>query len=214
MSELFAPRLPHAHVYAPLLVLGEAESLLRVAAAAPRVHARGRTHGSLEPDETAGVDYRGATIAQWPDQYDVGAAWRIYGRLGEQARKVTGRSLRFIQPGESDEPYALALNVLETGDRYELHRDTAAWNLLVFLTDHPDDGAEFNLCHPDQPEQPVVRFRPVGGIAVLFDGVTLPHYTTPNLGGRPRVVLVCQYPDPDAPAYRASEQIKHLYGSD
>jgi hypothetical protein len=170
------------------------------------VHSRGRTLGSMEPEETAGLNYSAASCLNLPPP-----AWRIYRQLGANAQRALDHPLRIILPGDTDAGYAFALNVLNPGQRYELHRDTAAWNLIVFLTG-AHSRASFHLC--SSLSEPIIRIHPIPGVGVLFDGVTLPHYSDPNDGTNPRVALVCQYPDPTAEPLRSDDYLAHLYGNE
>jgi hypothetical protein len=201
------PEMPEPRAYVfPALGADELRSLRHVAEHARAVKSEGATYGSLTDE---GLDYSAVPGRAMPT-----GAWQLYKLLGHTARALTGRELRIIEPGDDDADYACALNVLGPGQSYELHRDTAAWNLIVFVTEA--DGAAFHLCDPGMPDEhphPLIRFHPVAGLGILFDGVTLPHYTSPNESETAsRVALVCQYPDPAAVPIRSSAYLDHIYG--
>jgi hypothetical protein len=107
-----------------------AEGTLECLKAAKRVVKKGRSPGSLEPEETAGLDYWVA------DGFDVHqAAPQFSGLYRNPAFKVAlERTVGVGLELDPDERSRVSVNVLTAGKNYEEHVDGCGITAVVFLT--------------------------------------------------------------------------------
>ena len=138
-----------------------------------RVKTSGRGPGSLEPDETAGLDYivvPGDVIrdqARW--------LWNIYHDPG--LAHAVGEALGARVEPSPDASSCININYLAgAGGRYERHVDGQPYTLNLFVTEH--DGRTGGLLDLDGT---LIYPRP--GFGIPFDGAAIPHAVTPLLGG-------------------------------
>ena len=136
---------------------------------ARHVQVKGRGPGSLEDDETAGLDYhvidRDGVIDKLP---------LLYARYCQFAPKIS-EVLGFDVVASADDG-AINVNIVQgSGGRYELHTDSQPWTLLLFAGGE-FDGGELVMQHPVCGE---LVIRPYLGMGVLFDGSVLPHMVRP-----------------------------------
>jgi hypothetical protein len=179
-----------------------------VAAAAhgTRVVKQGRGPGSLEAEETAGLDYRVLVTDQvrarlpwlWAIYTDPAVVNLVTVCVGEPVRTL-------------DDESAINVNLLDgQGARYELHTDTLPYTLLLFVTTHArGTGGLLTLqVGPDEVEY----HRPIAGHAVIFDGQAVPHTVTPLRTAGVRVSVPMVYlPTRLGGAERAAVN-SYLYG--
>ncbi len=138
----------------------------------------GRGPGSLEDEDTAGLDYIVLTTSgvrahlTWLYKLYMSLAVRISRRVGETV----------VCP---DSEGAINVNCLPwPGDRYELHVDSSPYTLLVGVTTHLLDGALWAM----PPGGEKIVFKPEAGLALLFDGESTPHQVQP-VAHAPRVTV-------------------------
>jgi hypothetical protein len=136
------------------------------------VHVRksGRGPGSLEPEETAGLDYTvldGAGVREHlPWLYD------LYVNLTDEV----GHLLR--QPVRVSDNLATSINVnllRGKGARYEAHLDSTPYTLLLFVTSHPVGGGRLLMGADDRK----IGIIPRAGQGIIFDGSAVPHTVEP-----------------------------------
>lgn len=128
-----------------------------------RVQKSGRGPGSLEPEESAGLDYYVTT----GDKLRESKLWSwAAGPLTMQIVDI------MHQPFQLDQQPAVAINInrLLPGGRYEKHLDSNPLTCLVFI-DEADDGQTGLEVAGDTI---LVSRRP--GKAVLFTGFNIPHW--------------------------------------
>jgi hypothetical protein len=166
---------------------------------APSRHvvSKGRGPGSLEPDETAGLDYEITTGDKLPEAVvravHESVAW-CAGQVG---------SLRMDDDGQA----FANVNTLNEGQRYELHYDGNPITLLVFLNDDFDGG----VLVADGVSYPAVP-----GHAILFEGWRIPHEVTEVTRGTRATMPVNLYPvgwQCEGYEGRDADTNAHLYGS-
>jgi hypothetical protein len=163
------------------------ESILRLAQEHGRhVLVRGRGPGSLEPEETAGLDYRvvsGEAIegsGSWLNSFYVDMIPLLRDRLDcwiLPRVNVAGR---------------INMNTLSgPGGRYEWHTDQNSHTVILFLDTLGDgDGGELAIRPEGGPE---MLYRPVEGEIVAFAGGTIPHAVMPLRRRITRTTLLLSY---------------------
>lgn len=154
---------------------------------------QGRGIGSLEGDETAGLDYTvvtGDVIAarlEWLDN--------LY-RCDEVIAVLSAACGTALRPSE-DVPSSINLNLLHGHNkRYERHVDGVGYSAVLMISDLTYlDGGELKLS-PDGGE--CMTFTPAFGKIVLFNAATVPHEVLPLKSTRRRVTVPMVYLPPDA----------------
>ena len=138
-----------------------------------KVVSKGKGVGSLEPEETAGLDYRvtsGGDIEKTAPHL-----WDLYNNpdLLALVSQLTGEECAVSR----HVPSGTNINDVRTGGRYEMHLDSSPYVLLLFGSSHDKGGAlqmklNSGSWHSIQPH---------AGLGVLFDGSVTPHrvQTTP-----------------------------------
>lgn len=131
---------------------------------------KGRGPGSLEPEETAGLDYRVMTGVDVREHlswlYDL-----YVGPIRTLVEATLGQMV--IMPDDMDGD--INVNLLQgRGARYEWHTDRQRWTLNLFaVTLRPEDGGA--LIVKTGPEIDKKYIYPRFGYAILFDGHKVPH---------------------------------------
>jgi hypothetical protein len=142
------------------------------------VQSTGRGPGSLEPEETAGLNYVvvsgvDASRLSWLKTLYEGTAAAISEALGERI---------FCR---EDRHGCINLNRLRPGGRYERHVDQNSHTVVIFAdTFSPGDGGELLV----EGFAPVL---PQTGLAVAFKGSLIPHEVLTT--SRERTTLVLSY---------------------
>lgn len=150
-----------------------------------RVVKHGRSHGSLEPHATAGLDYRvldGTGVRRvLPDLWAAASSVVLLGAL----RSAFALDL---VPDE-DERAFVNVNVLTgSGSRYELHSDDTVVTLLAFANGGLGGALEVYVAEG----RPPLVVPPAPGLAVAFLGST-PHAVQPLIGDWRRVTVPVSY---------------------
>jgi len=170
--------------------------------AAKRVKRSGRLPGSLEPEETAGVDYwvaDGHLIRQHcPKLSDL----YISRELKEHLRKLTGLELTMVP----DMASCMNVNVLPAGHRYEKHVDDWGITMVVPLTQCGGGRLLFEGA-------PVEHLDPVPGKGLIFNGTLYPHEVELVTSGV-RLSLIFEFLVEGAPVERSEGLSEALYGLD
>ena len=145
-----------------------------------RVRKAGRGPGSLEPEETAGLNYRVSTGEQ------------VAPKVVDAVRLAVDTLADIFGPLRLDDDPKAAVNVntLSEGERYELHVDGNPITLLVFLNDDFRGGELVTTV--DGVDVSIV---PAAGWAVLLQGWCVPHRVTPVTRGLRHTMPVNLYPD-------------------
>jgi hypothetical protein len=179
---------------------------------AAHVVSKGRGPGSLESDETAGLDYYVMTAS------DVAARlpwlWSAYqGPIFARVQSLIGEPVR---PGDEGDEACINVNdVRGIGGRYEAHTDSSPYTLLVFASSVPTGcGGELVLTLDRGHDLPPLEleYEPVMGRGVLFDGHAVPHAVRPLVGLDRRVSIPMVYYPVDNPVGRDAALDAHLYG--
>lgn len=136
-----------------------------------RVVKHGRGPGSLESEETAGLDYTvldGAGVRDHLPWF-----WTLYHTL---VPEISGLLKTTVHVSE-DILSSINVNVLQgAGARYEAHVDAQPYTLLLFVTTHLYGQGGRLLLGGEKTE---VGVPPRSGHGVLFDGATIPHRVEP-----------------------------------
>ena len=188
-----APLIKHlnfSHVFTP--------EVRRAAMGAPSKHvvSKGRGPGSLEDEDTAGLDYNIATGDSMPQEV-----------LDAVDKAVEWISRRINNVRLDDDPRArVNVNTLGVGQRYEKHLDGNPITLLVFLNNDFKGGTLIadGVAYPAMP-----------GHAVLFEGWCIPHEVTEVTQGTRATMPINLYPvgwEVEGYEGRDAETNTHLYG--
>lgn len=168
-----------------------------------KVVSKGRGPGSLEPEETAGLDYTVLDAAGVHDHLPW--LWRLYHDLVPDIWKLVREEVRASSHALS----AINVNLLDgQGARYEAHVDAQPYTLLLFVTSHPW-GSGGRLILGDDKDN--IGIPPRSGHGIVFDGSTIPHRVEPL--GEPGVrVTVPMVYLPARVEERPDGLDHHLYG--
>lgn len=158
------------------------EGTLACIRAARHVVKQGRSPGSLEPKETAGLDYwvaDGFAVAEAAEQF-----LRLYTNptLVAALEERVGARLEF----PPDKRSRVNVNVLTAGRRYEEHVDDWGVTAVVFLTDC--EGGHLQVMEDGEWWGQAPR----AGHLVVFDGSRVPHRVLEVQEGI-RVTLLLEY---------------------
>ena len=131
----------------------------------------GRGPGSLEPEETAGLDY--TVLDGHGVQEHLPWLWTLYHALVPDIGDLLGSGVHVSE----DVASSINVNLLQgAGARYEAHVDAQPYTLLLFVTSHPPDSGGRLVLGDDTRE---IGISPRSGHGVLFDGATIPHKVEP-----------------------------------
>lgn len=181
-----------------------------------RVVSKGRGPGSLEPEETAGLDY---VVLDGPGIYDhLPRLWWLYSDLEGEVSRIVGEP---VMAGVH-RPSCINVNYLSgQGARYELHTDAQPYTLLLFVTSHEDqadnasrdyglepEGGRLLLQRPDRTVTPIL---PRIGRGIIFDGAAIPHAVEPLATPGIRISVPMVYV-PERIGARPAGLDAHLYG--
>ena len=164
----------------------EAEVREAIASASAHVQKAGRGPGSLEPEETAGLDYHVVTgekvVATCPTLWARYSSNELLRGVGD----ATGEVIR------KDPHVASSINInyLAGKDhRYELHTDSQPYTLIWYMNTPAGGHLECWLQDPSDADHPdvVLRIPARKGRMVLFDGSRVPHAVAPLLGDTTRI---------------------------
>jgi hypothetical protein len=166
------------------------------------VVSKGRGAGSIEPEETAGLDYRvtqGGAIQRLAPHL-----WRLYNN--PDLARVLSRISGFPVHPSRDLGSGVNINDVRKGGRYEAHVDSTPFTLLLFGSGH-EEGAALEV----QVDGSWVEIQPLEGFGVFFDGSVTPHRVAPAHNRRLSVPMVFVPEGFDELSVRA-EVDGHLYG--
>jgi hypothetical protein len=175
---------------------------------ATHIVAKGRLSGSLEPEETAGLDYHVVS----GDVVREKLAW-LWNRYSTEWMDLVSNAVGVKCVPCSLDTISVNINALYgAGSRYEWHVDSDAYSGVLFLTDHnEEDGGEFvievdgrrNIIHPRR------------GKLILFDGTICPHGVYPLKTNKHRVTVVMVFIDPNRAQLTGENEKRYsveLYG--
>jgi hypothetical protein len=151
------------------------------------VHKKGRGPGSLEPEETAGLDYWVMNTSMVRERLPV--LWDLFNSLPPLVSEVLGIE---VECGTNEG--ALNVNMLVgRGSRYELHYDTEPFTMMTYITNFGTDhiGGELFLREPDGKEHYII---PIAGSSLIFDGAACAHSVCPLLPVRNHNFVDCGVP--------------------
>lgn len=151
---------------------------------------KGRLPGSLEPEETAGLDYHVVSGEVVREKL----SW-LWERYSTEWMDLVSEAVGVRCKPCSLDTISVNINVLNTtGSRYEWHVDSDPYSGVLFLTDHDEaDGGEFVI----EVEGERKKIYPRRGKMVLFDGTVCPHGVYPLKTNKPRVTVVMVFIDPN-----------------
>lgn len=167
------------------------------------VVSKGKGAGSLESDETAGLDYR---VTSGPQiEKHAPHLWDLYNNpdLISMVSRVTGFDCKVSRHVDS----GTNINDVRTGGRYEMHIDSSPYTLLMFGSNHPKGGAL-----QVQVDKRWHVIQPHAGLGVLFDGSVTPHRVQPTQTRRFSVPMVFVPSGFDELASRGGNLDGHMYG--
>jgi len=136
----------------------------------------GRGHGSLEPSETAGIDYVvviGSEIKRWvPWLYEWFASDHMVGLVSEAVGEDVLPSVSVSSPN---------INFLiGQGRRYELHEDSRPYTVILYPHSLGDgDGGGLVYRQPGNDPDTAKEVNVQSGTMVIFDGTRYPHAVLP-----------------------------------
>jgi len=169
------------------------------------VKTRGRGPGSLESEETAGLDYTvldGAGVKE-----HLSWLWQFYHDLTPDIWRLVKEPVR---PSEHL-PSCINVNLLNgMGARYEAHVDAQPYTLLLFVTSHPP-GEGGRLWLGDEKQE--IGIPPRSGHGIVFDGSVIPHKVEPLRTPGMRISVPMVYL-PERVETRPEGLDGHLYGGD
>jgi len=143
---------------------------------------KGKTEGSVEGEETAGVDYR--VLNGFQTEEHLPELWKLAERLKFIVQEQFGDDIRLMKSKAS----AVNVNILDEGHRYELHYDPNEVTAVVFWNDDYDGGElVVNGC----------KIKPVAGLCVIFEANVSAHEVMPVYRGR-RFTIPIGYERPNA----------------
>jgi hypothetical protein len=166
-----------------------------------RIVKKGRSPGSLEPEETAGLDYW-VTNGQVVKSVAPGFI-ELYKNpeLISCLEEVVGAKLELVP----DETSRATVNVLPAGKRYEEHVDDWGITAVVFLTSC--SGGQLEV----QEGGEWVGFQPRPGRLAIMDGSRVPHRVAVVEKGI-RVTLLFEYLIQGRKETRSTTLNSELYG--
>ena len=145
------------------------------------VVSKGRGVGSLEPEETAGLDYRVTTGNQIMKVSPL--LWQLYNN--PELARVLSRISDVPVHTSRDLGSGVNINDVRKGGRYEAHVDSTPFTLLLFGSTHRSGGAlEVQIDGRWQ------QIQPSEGHGVFFDGSVTPHRVQPTDSRRLSVPMV------------------------
>lgn len=132
--------------------------------------------GSLEGDDTAGLDYVVMTATAIREHLP--KLWDAYTDT-DRVSLVSALVGEAVTYKETDD--GINLNYVRVGKRYELHVDSEPYTALVFVTAlEENDGGKLVVYRRRSDTLPAAAFTPSTGRAILFDGSITPHGVTPT----------------------------------
>lgn len=146
---------------------------------ATKVRTKGRGPGSLEPDDTAGLDYRVVTGSAIRDHAPWLWEWYTSDKMVGLVSALVGEK---VEPSGNVES-AININYLEgNAARYELHTDGQPYSAVLMCSQcDAESGGRLMLGGEGQTVEQVDT---LPGLLVVFDGSTIPHAVEPIKAGR------------------------------
>lgn len=139
-----------------------------------KVQTKGRGPGSLEPDETAGLDYRVVTGTAIRDNATWLWGWYTSEDMCDLVSAVVGESVMQSLHSES----AININFLEgQSARYELHTDGQPYSAVLMCHECDDRTGGRLMLQGEDGHVERVETKP--GMLVIFDGSVVPHAVEP-----------------------------------
>jgi hypothetical protein len=154
------------------------------------VNSRGRGPGSLEPEETAGLDYRVLTGKQVKELLPW--LWQWY--QSPILRNLVGEHVGCAVNPSDDLESSINVNYVQgLGGRYEWHVDAQPYTAILYAdTMRDSDGGGLMLAPGADPTAMPDVFevvRPTRGLLLIFDGSSTPHAVEPLLVHTSRVSI-------------------------
>ncbi len=169
---------------------------------------KGKLPGSLESEETAGLDYY--VVAGDAIKSDLPWLWHKY---ADEWMQMVSQSLGINCVPCDVDTISININALySSGSRYEWHVDSDPYSGVLFLTDNSKaDGGEFVI----EVDGIRKKIYPQKNKMILFDGVSCPHGVGVLKTNKPRITVVMVFLDPNNTSLKGAEEqnySKALYG--
>lgn len=141
---------------------------------------KGISVGSLEGEETAGLDYRVTTGRSIRPHR---AVWNY---ITKDLMAIISRCLALELELDNNPNSCVTINHLFPGKRYELHVDTNPLTALLFVNTLPPQAyGQFEAVYKDEH----IFFRSIAGRCLVFDGREIPHRVTTVAEGFERISM-------------------------
>jgi hypothetical protein len=173
---------------------------------AQHVIVHGKGPGSLESDETAGLDYSvvdGVQVKQ-----SLPWMYKLYcNQIKTLAEEYCGNPLAIA----TNTRISININILEGLDsRYEKHLDSFPVTAMLFVTDHnEDDGGRLVL----EMEDATMALIPTRGNLVIFEGNKIPHYVENLRKNITRITMPMVYNFINTDDSVSNDLENYMYGS-
>lgn len=175
------------------------------AALAERVVSKGRGPGSLEPEETAGLDYRVVKGSAIHDRRP--ELWNLAHEIVTYTSTVLGL-VELVDHRDS----AVNINVIMgLGARYEKHVDSNPVTAVLFVNTVPREFGGALKCHLFS--EGASEIQPGEGMLVVLTGDSIAHEVLPLTRHTTRVSLVVSMKWAGQPYNRDPQLDRHLFGA-